>query len=218
MQRIPARRRQRSPIASSPTTESAIALVDDDTWYRFHRRRLDRPFDVARGARAVLPGARLRRRRRRLFAAKILQFFTSSDAAPARRVRADVVVGVPAGRRLLAEVPAPAARRPAHDGRDGSAARLGAHHRHDLDAAAPRLRVDRRHQRPHHGRADDARCGSIRGSPTCRRAGSSSTPASPSTASRSPRAGSPACAWRATRLPRRRLLRAGRADRRRAST
>ena len=124
-----------------PTTESAIALVDDDTWYRFYRRRLDRPFAIAEALELFFQELDFDAGDIALFTAKILAVPHLERGAPARRVRADVVVGLPRGRRLLAGLPAPAPRRPAHDGRDGSAARLGAHRRHDLDAADPRLRA-----------------------------------------------------------------------------
>jgi len=61
-----------------PTTESAIALVDSSTWYRFYRGRSP-GIRGDRGARAVLPGARLRQPDIGLFTAKILEFLTASD-------------------------------------------------------------------------------------------------------------------------------------------
>jgi uncharacterized protein with NAD-binding domain and iron-sulfur cluster len=63
-----------------PTTESAIALVDEDTWYRFHRRRVTRPYDVLEALELFFQELDFDQGDIALFTAKILQFFTSSDA------------------------------------------------------------------------------------------------------------------------------------------
>ena len=62
------------------TTESAIALVDNDTWYRFHRRRMMRPFDVLEALELFFQTLDFDQADIALFAAKILQFLTTSDA------------------------------------------------------------------------------------------------------------------------------------------
>jgi 15-cis-phytoene desaturase len=62
-----------------PTTESAIAMVDDDTWYRFYRRRLDKPYDVLEAMELFFQELDFDASDFGQFALKILQFFTSSD-------------------------------------------------------------------------------------------------------------------------------------------
>jgi uncharacterized protein with NAD-binding domain and iron-sulfur cluster len=62
------------------TTESAIALVDTDTWYRFHRRRVSRPFDVLEALELFFQTLDFDAEDMALFAAKILQFLTTSSA------------------------------------------------------------------------------------------------------------------------------------------
>ncbi len=78
----------RIPIAGSPkkvvdnlkpTTESAIALVDKDTWYRFYRRRVLRPYDVLEALELFFQTLDFDTEDIALFAAKILQFLTTSD-------------------------------------------------------------------------------------------------------------------------------------------
>ncbi len=63
-----------------PTTESAIALVDNDTWYRFYRRRVSKPYDVLEALELFFQTLDFDTEDMALFAAKILQFLTSSDA------------------------------------------------------------------------------------------------------------------------------------------
>jgi uncharacterized protein with NAD-binding domain and iron-sulfur cluster len=63
-----------------PTTESAIALVDQDTWYRFYRRAVTSPFDILEALELFFQELDFDSEDMTLFAAKILQFFTSSDA------------------------------------------------------------------------------------------------------------------------------------------
>src|SRR5262245_49852625 len=62
-----------------PTTESAIAMADDDTWARFHRRRLDRPFPIAEALELFFQELDVDAGDVGLFTAKIFQFFTSSE-------------------------------------------------------------------------------------------------------------------------------------------
>jgi 15-cis-phytoene desaturase len=78
----------RIPIVGTPhkvvdnlrsTTESAIALVDNDTWYRFNRRRMSRPFDVLEALELFFQTLDFDTEDMALFAAKILQFLTTSE-------------------------------------------------------------------------------------------------------------------------------------------
>ncbi len=62
-----------------PTTESAIALVDRSTWYRFFRRRVSRPYEVVEALELFFQELDFEDHDIGLFAAKILQFLTSSD-------------------------------------------------------------------------------------------------------------------------------------------
>jgi len=62
------------------TTESAIALVDQDTWYRFYRRRVVKPFDVLEALELFFQELDFDQADIALFTAKILQFLTSSSA------------------------------------------------------------------------------------------------------------------------------------------
>jgi 15-cis-phytoene desaturase len=62
-----------------PTTESAIALVDHDTWYRFYRRRVTKPYDVLEALELFFQTLDFDAEDMALFAAKILQFLTTSD-------------------------------------------------------------------------------------------------------------------------------------------
>jgi uncharacterized protein with NAD-binding domain and iron-sulfur cluster len=62
------------------TTESAIALVDNDTWYRFYRRAVTKPFDILSALELFFQELDFDTEDMALFAAKILQFLTSSDA------------------------------------------------------------------------------------------------------------------------------------------
>ena len=61
------------------TTESAIALVDVSTWYRFYRRRVSRPFEVIDALELFFQELDFDQRDIALFTAKILEFFTSSE-------------------------------------------------------------------------------------------------------------------------------------------
>ena len=62
------------------TTESAIALVDQDTWYRFHRRRAFKPFDVIEALELFFQTLDFDQADIALFIAKVLQYLTTSDA------------------------------------------------------------------------------------------------------------------------------------------
>jgi uncharacterized protein with NAD-binding domain and iron-sulfur cluster len=63
-----------------PTTESAIALVDHDTWFRFYRRSTAKPFDVLEALELFFQTLDFDSEDVALFAAKVLQFLTTSDA------------------------------------------------------------------------------------------------------------------------------------------
>jgi uncharacterized protein with NAD-binding domain and iron-sulfur cluster len=62
-----------------PTTESAIALIDQYTWFRFFRRRVTKPFDVLEALELFFQELDFDNGDVALFAAKVLQFFTTSD-------------------------------------------------------------------------------------------------------------------------------------------
>jgi uncharacterized protein with NAD-binding domain and iron-sulfur cluster len=61
------------------TTESAVALVDQDTWYRFYRRKLDKPYDVLKALELFFQTLDFDGADLALFGLKVLQFFTTSD-------------------------------------------------------------------------------------------------------------------------------------------
>ena len=62
------------------TTESAIALVDNVTWYRFFRRPVTRPYDILESLELFFQDLGFDGEDVALFAAKILQYLTSGDA------------------------------------------------------------------------------------------------------------------------------------------
>lgn len=62
-----------------PTTESAIALVDRGTWYRFFRRQVTKPFEVIAALELFFQELDFDDQDIALFTAKILEFLTSSD-------------------------------------------------------------------------------------------------------------------------------------------
>ena len=62
------------------TTESAIALVDEATWFRFARRKLDSPFDVVESLNLFFRELDFDSADVALFTAKFLQFFTTGEA------------------------------------------------------------------------------------------------------------------------------------------
>src|SRR5688572_25518181 len=80
MQRIPTGGGKHVVDRLRATTESAIALVDEDTWYRFHRRNVTKPYDILEALELFFQTLDFDQGDIALFAAKILQFFTSSDA------------------------------------------------------------------------------------------------------------------------------------------
>src|SRR5262245_32093278 len=61
------------------TTESAVALVDQDTWYRFYRRRVTKPYEILEALELFFKELNFYIGDFNLFAVKVLQFFTSSD-------------------------------------------------------------------------------------------------------------------------------------------
>ncbi len=61
------------------TTESAIALVDSTTWYRFPRREVTTPYDVMSALELFFQDLDFDDGDIALFSAKVLEFFTSSD-------------------------------------------------------------------------------------------------------------------------------------------
>jgi len=63
-----------------PTTESAIALVDHTPWFRFFRRAVLRPYDILEALELFFQELDFDQADVALFAAKILQFLTTSDA------------------------------------------------------------------------------------------------------------------------------------------
>src|SRR3569623_3397012 len=62
------------------TTESAIALIDNDTWYRFYRKAVTKPFDILEALELFFQELDFDTEDIGLFSAKILQFLTSSNA------------------------------------------------------------------------------------------------------------------------------------------
>lgn len=62
------------------TAESAIALVDEATWFRFSRRKLDNPLDVVDSLNLFFRELDFDSSDVALFTAKFLQFFTSGEA------------------------------------------------------------------------------------------------------------------------------------------
>lgn len=79
----------RTPVVGMPgrtvdqflmgTTESAIALIDDDTWFRFNRRRLDKPFEILEALELFFQELDFDAPDIAQFTFKVLQFLTSSD-------------------------------------------------------------------------------------------------------------------------------------------
>jgi uncharacterized protein with NAD-binding domain and iron-sulfur cluster len=65
--------------ALKSTTESAIALIDHDTWFRFYRRRMDKPLDVVEALELFFQELDFDSADVGLFTIKILQFLTASD-------------------------------------------------------------------------------------------------------------------------------------------
>jgi uncharacterized protein with NAD-binding domain and iron-sulfur cluster len=80
MQRIPVGGGRSVADRLTPTTESAIAMVDDDTWHRFYRRAPGRPLEILEALELFFKILDFDAADFNLFSAKILQFFTSCDA------------------------------------------------------------------------------------------------------------------------------------------
>jgi 15-cis-phytoene desaturase len=82
MQRIPSGGGSSSHVADhlQATTESAIAMIDQTTWFRFFRQRVSKPYDVLEALELFFQELDFDDGDIALFAAKILQFLTSSDA------------------------------------------------------------------------------------------------------------------------------------------
>ena len=62
------------------TSESAIAMVDEVTWYRFARRKLAKPYEIVDALNLFFRELEFDPADVALFTAKFLQFFTTSDA------------------------------------------------------------------------------------------------------------------------------------------
>ena len=80
MQRIPVGGGRSVADRLKPTTESAVALVDNDTWYRFFRRPPDRPLEILEALELFFKTLDFDAADLSLFGAKIMQFFTSCEA------------------------------------------------------------------------------------------------------------------------------------------
>lgn len=63
-----------------PTTEAAIALIDDDTWFRFSRKRLSTPYSILETLEVFFQHLDFDAQDIAVFGAKLLQFATASDA------------------------------------------------------------------------------------------------------------------------------------------
>jgi uncharacterized protein with NAD-binding domain and iron-sulfur cluster len=80
MERIPLSGGRSVADRLKPTTESAVAMVDSDTWYRFFRRPPERPLEILEALELFFKTLDLDIADSKLFGAKILEFFTSCDA------------------------------------------------------------------------------------------------------------------------------------------
>jgi uncharacterized protein with NAD-binding domain and iron-sulfur cluster len=80
MQRIPVGNGRSVADRLKPTTESAIAMVDEDTWYRFYRRAPGRPLEILEALELFFKTLDFDSADFKLFGAKVLQFLTSCDA------------------------------------------------------------------------------------------------------------------------------------------
>jgi uncharacterized protein with NAD-binding domain and iron-sulfur cluster len=85
MERIPVGVGRSVADRLKPTTESAVAMVDTDTWHRFFRRAPGRPLEILEALELFFKTLDFDAADFKLFGAKILEFFTSCDA---RRVSA----------------------------------------------------------------------------------------------------------------------------------
>ncbi|HWO22814.1 MAG TPA: FAD-dependent oxidoreductase [Kofleriaceae bacterium] len=63
-----------------PTTEAAIALIDDDTWYRFSRKKLTTPYSILETLEIFFQNLDFDAQDVTVFGAKLLQFATACDA------------------------------------------------------------------------------------------------------------------------------------------
>lgn len=79
MERIPTAAGRSVADNLRPTTESAIAGIDEDTWSRFSRKQLSSPMDVVESLELFFQGLDFDPADVALFIAKFLQFFTSCD-------------------------------------------------------------------------------------------------------------------------------------------
>jgi 15-cis-phytoene desaturase len=80
MQRIPVGGGRSVADRLQPTTESAVAMVDDATWHRFFRRAPGRPLEILEALELFFKTLDFDAADFKLFGARILQFFTSCDA------------------------------------------------------------------------------------------------------------------------------------------
>jgi len=80
MQRIPVGGGRSVADRLKPTTESAVALVDNDTWYRFFRRPPERPLEILEALELFFKTLDFDAADFSLFGAKIMQFFSSCEA------------------------------------------------------------------------------------------------------------------------------------------
>jgi uncharacterized protein with NAD-binding domain and iron-sulfur cluster len=80
MKRIPVGGNRSVADRLKPTTESAVAMVDEDTWARFYRRAPGRPLEVLEALELFFKTLDFDSADFKLFGAKVLQFFTSCDA------------------------------------------------------------------------------------------------------------------------------------------
>jgi 15-cis-phytoene desaturase len=62
-----------------PANEAAIALIDDDTWFRFSRKRLTTPYSILEAVQAFFQDLDYDAKDMAVFGAKLLQFATASD-------------------------------------------------------------------------------------------------------------------------------------------
>jgi 15-cis-phytoene desaturase len=63
-----------------PTTEAAIALIDDSTWFRFSRKHLDTPYSLLEALQIFFQDLDFDSHDVSVFTAKLLEFATSCDA------------------------------------------------------------------------------------------------------------------------------------------
>lgn len=78
MARIPVGQRTVADFLQ-PTSEAAIALIDDDTWYRFARKRITTPYSVLEALEVFFQNLDFDTKDVTVFVAKLLQFATACD-------------------------------------------------------------------------------------------------------------------------------------------